>query len=296
MSNKFSLLWSHIGAWAQSLRLKTLLVTVSPLVIVYKILVEEPNFDLKYFFAYFLGCLGFQIACNFTNEYYDYLRGVDNQARKGPIRMLQKKYITLEQMKLAIAITFFLSFVVVIYLALEYGLGILLIALLSGLAAFFYTGGKYPYGYWGLGEIMAFLFFGPVIVFIPFSLVYPWPALFAKPVAFLIALGAGCFAWSLISINSLRDYENDAKNKKMTLAVILGKKWWKPLLLLLLITGNVLLYLVISHDPAKGWFLVNALLVLILSILIIKEVKLNQALGLTSLNYFYTSIVVYFLY
>ncbi|MEO8330227.1 MAG: 1,4-dihydroxy-2-naphthoate octaprenyltransferase, partial [Candidatus Nanopelagicales bacterium] len=88
----------------------------------------------------------------------------------------------------------------------------------SVLAAWFYTGGRVPYGYYGLGEVMVFLFFGVVattgtayVQMLEFS----W-------LAYLTAIGIGALACALLVVNNLRDIPTDTKVGKRTLAVRLG--------------------------------------------------------------------------
>ncbi len=277
-----------------SIRVKTLSVTFAPLIIAYTFLRDTFYFNLGDFLIYASSCLVLQIACNFTNEYYDYKRGVDNEERKGPIRMLQKGKITHNGLLKAIVITFILPAMGAIYLAFYYGVEVIFIAILSLLAAFFYTGGKNPYGYRGLGEILAFIFFGPVIVFVPFFLFYSWSAFFSFSEIYPLALGAGSFAWVLLAINNLRDYDNDSNNQKMTLTVILGKNWTKVLIISFLLMANIFFYLLVHQQNI--FFLTFFLFAPFIIFFILREEKLNKMLALTSLNYFYISLMIFFFY
>ncbi len=287
-----------------STRPKTLLVTLSPALIIYTYLKAIPSFNLGNYLVYIFSVLFMQIACNFTNEHYDFIRKVDNEKRLGPKRMLQQKKITLEEMRRAIFVTFFLAMVGGLYLSFIYGIVVFFLAVISFLAAYFYTGGKNPYGYKGLGEIMAFIFFGPVLFLVPFITVYGSASLvFLNDLKgkflldfLILSQGAGSFSWVLISINNLRDYENDKASDKLTLPIILGVRWFKAITILFLLAGNFLFYLILSGKP-------NHLLyfsVFFIAFLIIKNIllekKLNQTLGLTALNYLVVGIWFFFLY
>jgi 1,4-dihydroxy-2-naphthoate octaprenyltransferase len=111
-------------------------------------------------------------------------------------------------------------------------------------AAWYYTGGRSPYGYRGLGEVSVFLFFGLVATmgtsYIQ-TLAWSWLAL-------LVASGVGALACALLVVNNLRDIPTDTTSGKRTLAVRLGDRNTRVLYLALITTA-----LVVVVIAAVGW-------------------------------------------
>jgi len=73
-------------------------------------------------------------------------------------------------------------------------------------AAWYYTGGRHPYGYAGLGEVFVFVFFGLVAVL---GTTYT-QALRVSAVAVLAAVAVGALACAILVANNLRDVPTDA--------------------------------------------------------------------------------------
>ena len=105
--------------------------------------------------------LGLQIGTNYVNDYADGMRGTD-EVRVGPVRLVAGKLATVKQVKMAALVAFGVSGVAGLILAIRVSWWFIPIGLLCGLAGWAYTGGKHPYGYIGLGEILVFVFFGLV--------------------------------------------------------------------------------------------------------------------------------------
>jgi 1,4-dihydroxy-2-naphthoate octaprenyltransferase len=116
-------------------------------------------------------------------------------------------------------LVFAAAVVVGVYLALQAGPAILAIGLFSILAAIAYTGGPYPLGYHGLGDVFVFLFFG-VIAVVGSAFVH---ARTLPPIAYYAAIPVGALATAILVVNNLRDRETDARAGKRTLAVRFGR-------------------------------------------------------------------------
>jgi 1,4-dihydroxy-2-naphthoate octaprenyltransferase len=170
-----------------------------------------------------------QVLSNFANDYGDFKKGVDGIHRKGPQRELQSGAITEKEMRHGIVVTAFLCFISGGLLLLTFLLAqtswteVLIFAALglgAVLAALFYTLGKHPYGYRGLGDLYCFLFFGWAAVAGTFYLA-------TKALDFSILLPAtamGFLSNAVLNINNMRDYENDMASGKNSLVVKLGLK------------------------------------------------------------------------
>ncbi|XVQ13332.1 1,4-dihydroxy-2-naphthoate polyprenyltransferase [Spirillospora sp. CA-255316] len=168
--------------------------------------------------------LALQVGVNYSNDYSDGVRGTDEE-RVGPLRLVGSK-VAKPRHVLAAALGCFLAAAVAgLVLAAVTTWWLLLVGAVAILAAWFYTGGKTPYGYRALGEVSVFVFFGLVAVV---GTVYvqvegiPWEAWAA-------AVPVGLLACGLLVANNLRDIPTDATTGKRTLAVVLGDRWTRIL-------------------------------------------------------------------
>jgi 1,4-dihydroxy-2-naphthoate octaprenyltransferase len=181
-----------------------------------------------------------QMVSNLANDYGDFTKGVDNDQRAGPRRALQSGQLTPRQARkglIVLASAAFISGLITLHKAWDtVGSAVylfLFLGLLAIVAAFAYTIGKKPYGYRGLGEGVAFFFFGPVAVsgtyFLMTNKVY-----YANLVH---GLAMGLWVSAVLLINNIRDMAGDAASGKITLAVRLGSQGARYLLAGLLFTG-----------------------------------------------------------
>ncbi|MFC4051036.1 1,4-dihydroxy-2-naphthoate polyprenyltransferase [Actinomadura syzygii] len=165
-----------------------------------------------------------QIGVNFSNDYSDGVRGTDEE-RVGPLRLVGSKAAPPRQVLAAALGCFLAAAVAGLVLAAVTTWWLLLVGAFAILAAWFYTGGKTPYGYRALGEVSVFVFFGLVAVV---GTVYvqveglPWEAWAA-------AVPIGMLACGLLVANNLRDIPTDREANKRTLAVVLGDRWTRIL-------------------------------------------------------------------
>ena len=211
-----------------------------------------------------------QVLSNLANDYGDFKKGTDSAKRVGPQREMQSGSITEREMKRGMAFVTTLCLIagaLLIFvfarlswqeLAVFAALGIAAV-----LAALFYTLGKRPYGYRGLGDLYCFLFFGWAAVAGTFYLA-------TKSLDFSVLLPASAMGFlsnAVLNINNMRDYENDRASGKNSLVVKLGLKKAFAYHCLLIVGAFVCLtaYLVMHHAE---WY---SYLFLLLSILFIKD-------------------------
>jgi 1,4-dihydroxy-2-naphthoate polyprenyltransferase len=163
--------------------------------------------------------LALQVAVNYANDYSDGIRGTDAD-RVGPMRLVGSGAAAPGAVKRAAFAAFGVAAVAGLVLAATTAWWLVLVGLVSVLAAWFYTGGSKPYGYLGLGELMVFVFFGLVAV-VGTTYVqtetWEWAALYA-------AVGVGALACAILVANNLRDIPTDTVAGKRTLAVVLGDR------------------------------------------------------------------------
>jgi len=209
-----------LHAWVLAARPKTLLAAVVPVLVGTACAHVAGSFRTFPALAALAGALLLQITANFSNDVFDYEKGADTTERLGPVRAVQGGLIGAWSMKRAITITIFFALMVGTYLTAVAGPAIVVIGLLAILAAVAYTGGPYPLGYHGLGDLFVMLFFGFVAVsgttFVQTGEVTELSLFAAVPV--------GALATAILVVNNLRDRETDARAGKRTLAVRFGER------------------------------------------------------------------------
>jgi 1,4-dihydroxy-2-naphthoate octaprenyltransferase len=161
--------------------------------------------------------LALQIGVNYANDYSDGIRGTDEN-RVGPLRLVGSKVASPSQVKAAAFTCFGIGAVLGVILCATSSWWLLIAGAASVTAAWFYTGGKKPYGYRALGEVSVFLFFGLVAVL---GTTYVQAEKLSWT-AFAGAVAIGSIACALLVANNLRDIPTDSVTGKRTLAVVLG--------------------------------------------------------------------------
>jgi 1,4-dihydroxy-2-naphthoate polyprenyltransferase len=164
-----------------------------------------------------------QIAANLANDVSDFRRGADTPDRTGPTRVAAAGLLTEGQLETAIAIVFAIAGVVGLYLVWVGGWALLAIGGAAMVATLAYTGGPWPYGYRGLGELFVFVFFGLVAVVGTAYL----QALRLEPLFWLAAIPMGSLITAILVVNNLRDIPTDRAAGKRTLAVTFGERFAK---------------------------------------------------------------------
>ncbi|MFD1684995.1 1,4-dihydroxy-2-naphthoate polyprenyltransferase [Halobellus litoreus] len=219
-------------AWVMAARPQTLPAAASPVVVGTGIAVHDGVFAVLPALAALVGAGLIQIGTNFANDYYDHVKGADTEEREGFTRVTAGGLIDPETVKRAMYLTFAASILLGTYLVYVGGVPILVIGLLSVASGIAYTGGPYPLGYHGLGDLFVFVFFGLVavagtyyvqaaaVLAAPFPVGIPPETL---PLAVLVAaLPVAALSTDILVVNNVRDKEEDATTGKRTLAVRFG--------------------------------------------------------------------------
>ncbi len=171
-----------------------------------------------------LGCLAvallLQVVANLANDLSDFRRGADTPDRAGPTRVASAGLVTERQLEVAIGLAIALAALTGLWLAWVGGPAIVGLGLLAIVAALAYTGGPWPYGYRGLGEVFVFVFFGLVAVVGTAYL----QALRFEPLFAVAAIPIGALTTAILVVNNLRDIPTDAAAGKRTLAVMMGRR------------------------------------------------------------------------
>ncbi|MFB6070897.1 MAG: 1,4-dihydroxy-2-naphthoate polyprenyltransferase [Halanaeroarchaeum sp.] len=182
--------------------------------------------------AALLGAAFIQIATNFANDYFDAVKGADTEDREGFTRVTQAGLIPPNRVKQAATATFSLAGLVGLYLVYVGGVPVVIIGLASILSGITYTGGPYPFGYYGLGDLFVFVFFGLVAVtgtfyvqaasFVAGAFPAWFPAGTVTPAVVVASLPMAALSTNILVVNNVRDLETDRESGKITLAVRLG--------------------------------------------------------------------------
>ena len=188
--------------------------------------------------------LAFVIGVNFANDYSDGVRGMDDD-RVGPVRLVGSGLVAPALVKRAAFACFGIGAAAEIALALTSAWWLIVVGALCIAGAWFYTGGRTPYGYNGLGEVAVFVFFGLVAVlgtqFVQAERV-DWAGL-------ACAVAVGSFSSAVLVSNNLRDIPTDTVTGKRTLAVRLGDARTRVLHLVLVTVPFVMSVALVAATP-----------------------------------------------
>jgi 1,4-dihydroxy-2-naphthoate octaprenyltransferase len=228
---------SRTKAWLMAARPQTLPAGAAPVFVGTGLALHDGVFAPLPAVAALLGSLLIQIGTNFANDYYDAVRGADDEDREGFTRVTQSGLIPPAQVKRAMYATFAFAVVVGASLVAVGGVPILVVGLASIASGIAYTGGPWPFGYKGLGDLFVFVFFGLVAVTGTYYVqavstlasvgTFPGtvPPGTVPQTAVVASLPAAGLTTAILVVNNIRDRETDAAAGKRTLAVKLGYRW-----------------------------------------------------------------------
>lgn len=217
--------------WLLAARPKTLPAAAAPVVVGTSVAIGEQVFSVWPALAALLGALFIQIGANFANDVFDFKKGADTTERLGPMRVTQAGLLTPSQVLIGMWVAFGLAALAGLYLIWVGGWPIVVIGILSIISGIIYTGGPFPIGYKGLGDLFVFIFFGVVAV----CGTYYVQAGTVSAAAMWASIPMGLLATAILVVNNLRDIDTDRATGKRTLAVRLGVRGTQIEYLLLLL-------------------------------------------------------------
>lgn len=211
---------SRTAIWWSAARPRTLWAAVAPVVLGTAIAWIDGAFHGLAAACALVGAMLIQVATNYSNDYHDFVKGADTEARKGPRRATQAGLVSPDAMKRAAAFTFTLAIVAGLYLIWRGGLPILIVGVASIICGIWYTAGRYSLAYLGLADVVVLIFFGPVAV----AGTHYVQALEWSHEAIVAGFGSGFLAVAILLVNNIRDVEEDRRAGKRTLIVRIGRR------------------------------------------------------------------------
>lgn len=234
-----------------------------------------------------------QVDANFINDYFDFMKGTDDEQRLGPKRACAQGWITASAMRSGLFVTTLLACIVGLPLVYYGGWEMIMVGLACVVFCFLYT---ISFSYIGLGDLLVLVFFGIVPVCMTYWLTAPPTALTSIPFAVvLMSIACGLIIDTLLVVNNYRDIENDRRAGKLTLIVRIGERGGLVLYLMLGLVGTILAIvgvvlldwhdgqwtqsLLIIYTPFHTWAFNEMLYIR-------KGAELNRVLGMTARNMF----------
>ncbi len=263
---------SALRTWWLAIRPNTLPAAVAPVLVgLGASLALAVPFRLDTALACLAVALSLQIAANLANDVSDFRRGADTEARTGPLRVAAAGLVTERRLEAAIAVVLAFAAVVGLYLVAVGGVVLLAVGAAAMAATLAYTGGPWPYGYRGLGEIFVFVFFGLVAVVGTAYL----QALRLEPLFWWAAVPVGSLVTAILVVNNLRDIPTDRAAGKRTLAVTFGEGFAKGEYIALLAVAAVVPVVLVVGSLAGP----PVLLALVAFVLAVAPVRTVLGLG-----------------
>ncbi len=205
--------------WMQAARPRTLPAAIAPVLVGTALAWSEGAFVAPAALACLAFALLVQIGTNYANDYYDFVKGADTAERVGPRRAVASGLVKPATMRAAMIGVFAAAFLAGLTLLGYGGWPLLAIGVASIVCGVAYTGGPYPLGYNGLGDVFVFVFFGLVAVGATFFV----QAGRVGAEAMIAGTGVGVLAVNILLVNNYRDVETDVKAGKRTLVVRWGR-------------------------------------------------------------------------
>ncbi len=248
-----------MSVWIGAARLRTLPAAIVPVIVGTAVAHACGGIAWGPALAALAGAIAIQIGTNFANDVFDAEKGADRADRIGPLRAVSAGLITAAAMKRAMIGAFAVASAFGIYLVASAGWPIVAIGVASILAGIAYTGGPWPLGYHGLGDVFVMVFFGFVAVCgTVFVQRHAVPGL-----AWWAAIPVGSLATAILVVNNLRDRGTDVRAGKRTLAVRFGRRAALVEYALLLVAAYAVPIGLAVHHPWRALPVITAPLALV---------------------------------
>ncbi|GAA0588340.1 1,4-dihydroxy-2-naphthoate polyprenyltransferase [Virgibacillus siamensis] len=250
---------SGFQIWWRLLRPHTLTASFVPVFIGTMFAIQEHTLHVGLFIAMLLASMLIQAATNMFNEYYDFVRGLDNDQSVGIGGTIVRDGVKPKTV-LNLALTFFgIAVLLGVYICIASSWWIAVIGSVCMLFGYLYTGGPYPIAYTPFGEISSGFLMGTVIICISY---YIQTLEFTASVVW-ISLPIAIFIGGIMMSNNIRDLDGDKENGRKTLAILLGRKKAITFLAVMFTVSFVLTAIYIFTGLLPLWSLISFLSIVI---------------------------------
>lgn len=239
---------SRWRVWVQAIRFRSFTASTIPIAAGSLLALVDRQFSLFLFILMLLAAMACHAGANMANDYFDFKKGIDNPKSIGANKVILQGRLTASEVKRGMAVAFAVATALGLIVVYETSWKILALALVSLAAAYFYTGGPKPLGYMALGELVSFVFMGPVMVggaYFAMVETLTWPVL-------IIACAVGCLVAAIMHANNIRDIETDRAAGKTTIATLSGRALANQEYRCLIAGAFGLILLLIAFD--RGWW------------------------------------------
>jgi len=241
----------RLRAWWMASRPATLSAAVVPVAVGTACAASVQSFRAGPALAALVGAVLIQVGTNYANDVFDYEKGADTADRLGPTRVVQAGILPASHVRFGMVVCFGLAALCGVYLTWAAGWPVLVIGIASILSGIAYTGGPFPLGYHGLGDLFVMTFFGFVAVcgtaFVQAGHV---PAS-----AWWASAAVGSTATAILVVNNVRDRQTDERAGKRTLAVRLGRRGGIAEYAMLMVVAFAVPTMVWALGMASAWIL-----------------------------------------
>jgi len=277
-----------IKDWIEAIRPKTLPASASPVLVAGAYGWYFNRLNIAVIGICLIFAILAQIASNLANDYFDFVKGIDDEQRTGPKRAVSSGTISPKRMLRASLATLGAASAVGCTLIYYGGWILLPIGVIIALFALAYSAGPFPLSSHGLGDLTVFLFFGIIAV----DLTYYIQAGGVETMVWLGSVAIGLLSVNILLVNNYRDMENDAKAHKITTVVMFGRQWAE---LTYLVNGIAAVWAASYERPVTAIFLIPYLVLHLLTFGEMRrkrDFELNPILGKTARNLLLFSILL----
>ncbi len=269
--------------WLNACRPQTLAAGIAPVCIGIALAVADGGGHWPSALTCIFIALTVQIGANFANDYYDFIKGADTAARLGPPRATQAGWVKPQVMRRAAVLMMSACGALTLSLYPRVGPIVIVVGGVCIASGMLYTAGPYPLGYLGLGDFFVLIFFGPVAL----AGTYYAQTLSLSRLPIIAGFGPGLISMAMLTVNNLRDIDQDRAAGKMTLAVRFGRQFARYEYLFCILGASVIPIILVSMESNHYYALV-AVILLLIAVPSIKTVfistsgaELNQVLAST---------------
>lgn len=230
--------------WFRAIRFFSFTTSTVPVLAASALAIYAGRWNPWYLLLMIVASMATHAGCNLANDLFDDETGVDRVQRVGTGGMLQKGWLTKRQLAVGIVVAFLIALVAALPIMIDLGTPIVVLAVVSAAAAFFYTGGPFPLAYWALGEVTVFLAMGVGLVGGTFY-VHTGEV---SGEAIMLGAALGSLAAAILHANNFRDRETDHAHHKRTIANLTSERFARAEFRILVLAPLLIVPFMIADD------------------------------------------------